>query len=309
MDQTIGQSVPGARVQVQASSSNCSLVVEPKDRALGLADWSKPNRDQISNWLQASGAVLFRGFIVDGQSAFANFAKSLSPSLSEYVYRSTPRTHLGQMIYTATEYPPKATIPLHNENSYQRDWPLSLMFYCQQPALEGGDTPLARTNLVTSQIPGYIRDKFCSLGVMYIRNYRSEGTPGLDLPWQTVFQTTDGKIVEKYCSDHEIESEWLGNGRLRTRQVCQAMAEHPSSKKLLWFNQAHLFHVSSLDPQTQEALKKTFKKGEDFPRASFGRTPFSGPRKLLVAMAGSFAELGAMVAPALGTSGEKVNSY
>ena len=37
---------------------------------------------------------------------------------------------------------------------------------------------------------------------------------------------------------------------LRTQQDLPAFAAHPKSRELLWFNQAHLFHVSDLDKRT-----------------------------------------------------------
>jgi hypothetical protein len=46
-----------------------------------------------------------------------------------------------------------------------------------------------------------------------------------------------------------IEFEWEEGDRLKTRQVCQAVATHPKTGEQVWFNQAHLFHVSSLEPE------------------------------------------------------------
>ena len=44
------------------------------------------------------------------------------------------------------------------------------------------------------------------------------------------------------------------DGELRTRQVCQAVAVHPRTNETVWFNQAHLFHVSSLEPEIRDSL-------------------------------------------------------
>ena len=101
---------------------------------------------------------------------------------------------------------------------------------------------------------------------MYIRNYSEEA----DLPWTEVFQTDDRARVEEFCREAGIEFTWKDGNRLRTRQTCQAVARHPANGKMLWFNQAHLFHVSSLDPETRQAMVSLF--GEDgLPRdARFG---------------------------------------
>jgi hypothetical protein len=37
---------------------------------------------------------------------------------------------------------------------------------------------------------------------------------------------------------------------------------------MVWFNQAHLFHISSLNPEVRQTLLSTFKK-EDLPRNAY----------------------------------------
>jgi alpha-ketoglutarate-dependent taurine dioxygenase len=102
-------------------------------------------------------------------------------------------------------------------------------------------------------------------GVMYQRNYGL----GIDLSWQEAFQTTDPAQVESYCRRSSIAWEWLdGRRRLRTRQVRPAVAQHPSSGELVWFNQAHLFHTSALDVPAREALHAEYSE-EELPRQAF----------------------------------------
>jgi hypothetical protein len=87
--------------------------------------------------------------------------------------------------------------------------------------------------------------------VMYVRNYGN----GLDLPWEQVFGTDERDKVEQYCRANRIDYEWLDDGEaLRTRQVCQSELRHPVTGETVWFNQAHLFHVSNLPPAIREAL-------------------------------------------------------
>ena len=45
---------------------------------------------------------------------------------------------------------------------------------------------------------------------------------------------------------------------MRTRQICQAVATHPQRGETVWFNQAHLFHVSSLKPEVRKTLEGAF---------------------------------------------------
>jgi alpha-ketoglutarate-dependent taurine dioxygenase len=159
--------------------------------------------------------------------------------------------------------------------------------------------------------------------VMYARNYGSK----IDLSWQTAFQTTDRAEVEEYCRNAPIDFEWLEGDRFRTRQVRESVAAHPKTGEVVWFNQAHLFHMSNLEEDVRESLQATF-EADELPRNAYygdgsvisddeldqvreafrkatvlfpwqhgdvllldnmlvahGRTPYTGDRKILVAMA------------------------
>lgn len=240
------------------------LLARPTRPGAQLDLWMRDNRRHVESSLLRHGGILFRGFDLSDARAFERVVGSVSGEALDYVYRSTPRTALGNKIFTATEYPPKHTIPLHNEEAYQRDWPMRLLFYCAQPATEGGETLIAATAQVTARIAPSIREKFLERGVMYVRNYGG----GADLSWQTVFQTESRAEVEQYCRAHQIAFEWKADGRLRTAQVCQTMARHPETDEHLWFNQAHLFHISSLEPKARAAMLAVFGE-EDLPRNAY----------------------------------------
>jgi alpha-ketoglutarate-dependent taurine dioxygenase len=156
-------------------------------------------------------------------------------------------------VFTSTEYPADQVIPLHNENSYTNVWPRKLWFCSAVVAQEGGCTPLADSRRVLQRIEPAIRQVFEAKNVMYVRNYIA----GIDLGWQTVFQTSSKEEVNEFCQAHGIEVEWQGE-QLRTWQVCQAVATHAETGESVWFNQAHLFHVSSLSAAISDALLTQF---------------------------------------------------
>lgn len=235
---------------VQAEPSNTSLV-----------EWIASNREELDAKLLQHGGMLFRGFVMESAGQFEEVIGTVSGRLLDYTYRSTPRTIVSGKIYTSTEYPPHQTIPLHNENSYTRDWPMKIWFFSRICATSGGETPIADSRRVYQRIPREVRERFDRKGVMYVRNYGS----GFDLPWQEVFQTSDRADVEEFCRKLEMQFEWLPNDRLRTRQVCQAVASHPVTGEIVWFNQAHLFHVSRLPEEVRDAMLTIFAE-EDLPR-------------------------------------------
>jgi alpha-ketoglutarate-dependent taurine dioxygenase len=211
--------------------------------------------------LPSVGGVLFRGFEVGGVEAFRAFAQAFGHDLLGYEFGSTPRSRVGEGVYSSTEYPAHQSIPLHNEQSYSLRWPMKIWFYCAQPSARGGETPIADSRQVYARMPENIRRRWRERGLQYVRNYGR----GLDVPWQQVFNTEERRAVEAFCREQAIACEWKDDGELRTRQVCQAVARHPNTGEWVWFNQAHLFHVSGLAPELREALLD-LAEPEDLPR-------------------------------------------
>ena len=240
------------------------LLIKPTATGLDVFEWLGNNRGWLASQLLGHGAILFRDFSVASLEDFERFIGTLSSELLDYSYRSTPRSHLSGKIYSSTEYPAHQLIPLHNELAYARSWPMKLWFFCVQRAPQGGETPIADSRRVYERIPAEIREEFERKGVMYVRNYGD----GLDLSWHDVFQTNDKSGVEDFCKDHNIAFTWTDAGRLTTRQVCQATSTHPGTGARVWFNQAHLFHISSLAPEIRESLLATFSE-DQLPRNAF----------------------------------------
>lgn len=303
------------------------LVIRPAVDGISLVDWSNRNAALIETKLLDHGAILFRNFTVPTVAEFERLIRTVSDELLDYSYRSTPRTRISGKIYTSTEYPAYQSIPLHNEMSYSRNWPLKIWFFSIKTAEQGGETPIADSRQVFARIDPKIRERFMEKQVMYVRNYGE----GLDLSWQDVFQTVNKQEVEEFCRSTNIEFEWTGVDRLRTYQICQAVATHPTTGDKVWFNQAHLFHVSGLQPEVRQSLLSTMEE-RDLPRNTYfgdgspiedslldeirevyrqeatifpwqegdilmldnmltahGRMPFEGTRKVVVGMAEAFS--------------------
>ncbi|MGF3025434.1 TauD/TfdA family dioxygenase [Methylobacterium aquaticum] len=238
------------------------MLFEAAGEGLALGASLPAMREAVERHLRTGGGVLFRGFSLDDADAFRAFAADFGHPLLTYEFGSTPRSQVTSGVYTSTEYPPHQHIPLHNEQAYTRDWPMKIWFYCMQAAPEGGETPIADSRTVFAAMPETIRRRFIDKGLMYVRNFGN----GLDVPWQQVFGTKDRAEVEAYCAKHAIACEWKEDGELRTRQVCQGAARHPVTGEWVWFNQAHLFHVSNLEPEVRESLLDIVEDEADLPR-------------------------------------------
>jgi alpha-ketoglutarate-dependent taurine dioxygenase len=232
-------------------------VIRPALEGVDLLEWAGANKDFIEEKLERCGAVLFRGFKTSQVEKFQEFAEGFSPNgLIDYSFRSTPRSNVSGRIYTSTEYPADRSIPVHNEMSYTRSWPMKIWFYCVKPAAQGGATPIGNSAKVFQRIDPKVREKFEKHGVMYVRNYHD----GIDLPYKEVFGTDNHAEIEQFCKGQGIECEFDNKGKLRTRQKCQATFVHPKTGESLWFNQAHLFHSSNLEPKQSAALMAMYGK-------------------------------------------------
>jgi alpha-ketoglutarate-dependent taurine dioxygenase len=234
------------------------LLFEPGLQEVDLAVWAADNRPRIEEDLLRHGGLLFRGFNIEGPARLEALIRAISASALEYKERSSPRSTVEGKIYTSTDYPPDYPIFLHNENSYQSTWPLKIFFLCQQPAEEGGETPIADCRRIFARIDPAVRDRFVEKGWMYVRNFGD----GFGLDWRTVFQTDDKAAVEAHCRANGIEAEWKPGDRLRTRAVRPAVTKHPKTGEPMWFNHATFFHVSTLEPSVREALLEEFAEDE-----------------------------------------------
>ncbi len=231
------------------------VMVQPAMDAVDLTAWAQGNGAFVRELFAKHGAVLFRGFRVDSVEAFQAFVAATSdgPPL-EYVDRSTPRETRGSKVYTSTVYPKDRTINPHNEGTYWLTWAMKIYFCCRVAATGGGETPIADVGRVHDRLSPDLRERFTEKGWSLVRNYND----GFGLSWQEVFQTDDRAEVEAYCRQNCIEFEWKDGDRLRTRQVRPAIRRHPKNDRLLWFNHAAFFHVTTLEPDLRNALLDDF---------------------------------------------------
>ena len=298
------------------------LVVEPAGPGLDLAEWAAGQREFIQEKLLDHGGILFRGFSVDTAVGLENTINAISGESLEYRERSSPRSLVEGRIYTSTDYPPDQSIFLHNENSYQRIWPMKIFFCCLVPALSGGETPIADCRKVFGRLSRQVVERFEQKRCMYVRNF---GT-SFGLSWQDVFQTSDKAEVEAHCRRNGLEVHWLEDNRLRTSAVRSAIVQHPILNRSVWFNHVTFFHISTLgavgemlleelgeeslpnntyygdgskiEPEVLQELREAYRaetvsfpwqKGDvlilDNMLTAHGRAPFKGPRKIVVGMA------------------------
>jgi alpha-ketoglutarate-dependent taurine dioxygenase len=272
------------------------LVIEPTVEGVNLLALVATNLELIQSSLLKHGAVLFRNFNSKTMDEFEQLIRDVSGELIEYSDQTSPRHKVSGNIYTSTDYPDSQRIFLHNENSYASTWPLKIFFFCMTPPLHGGETPIADVRKVYRRISPHIRERFTQKGWMLVRNFGD----GFGLSWQTVFQTTEKQKVNEFCRRAGIETEWKEGERLKTRQVRQAIAQHPQTGEMVWFNLPYNTYYgdgSPIEAAVLEELREAYwEESVAFPwqegdilmvdnmLTAHGRNPYTGPRKIVVGM-------------------------
>ncbi|MES4909551.1 MULTISPECIES: TauD/TfdA family dioxygenase [unclassified Streptomyces] len=279
------------------------------------------NLVDLTDLLVKEKALVFHGFGVTAES-YDEVATALLPRRLAYIHGNSPRTKVGQNVYTSTEYPPEFTISMHNEMSYAHAWPSRLLFFCEQAPTGGGATPVVDGQLWLESLDPEIRDAFAG-GVRYIQNLH-DGY-GLGKSWQATFETEAPSEVEAFLDKAGADWKWKGDGTLWISQLRPATTRHPVTDTEVWFNQADQFHVAGLGDDAREMAELlsedempqsvTFADGSPIPAeyithiqetglrlavdvdwragslllidnvlVGHGRRPFTGPRRVLVAM-------------------------
>jgi alpha-ketoglutarate-dependent taurine dioxygenase len=299
------------------------LLVRPRLPGVHLATWARENRAVVELHLHRAGALLFRGFDLKSVEEFEQVALAISHELAEYRFRASPRTTVKDRIYTSTDYPAVEEIFPHNEHSYSPVFPLRLYFYCVTPPATGGETPIGDTRRVNARVPEEIRERFRRLGILYVRNYGDGmGLPwqtvfqtedpaavgeycrqhGIEMEWKG-----DGRLRTRQIGPAIVrhprtgEEIWFNHATFfhvssLPAAVRDSLLRQYAAEDLP--NQTFYGDGSAIEPEVLAALQQAYRAemvafpwetGDllllDNMLAYHGRRPFTGARKVVVAMA------------------------
>lgn len=237
------------RTEVLNSGQRLPLVIAPANANFNAVSWAKQHGAFIESKLRQHGALLFRNCGLRSVQDFERFAAAIEPELySEY--GDLPKKEGGQRTYRATPYPPDRMILWHNESSHLERWPRKQWFFCQQPAMRGGATPLADCREVLQCLPDDLIARLASRQLMYVRTF----TRHLDICWQQFFKTERREEIEQRCRASGTQIEWLPEDGLQMRTVCPALITHPLTGERSFFNQVQLHHPFCLEPDDLSSL-------------------------------------------------------
>jgi len=238
----------------------------PTRPGVDLASWATEHRPEVEATVLRDGAALFRGFSLDTPLRFEAAAGALTPEGLHGEYGDLPREASEGNIFKSTPYPDALQIHFHNESSHLSTWPLRIFFNSAVAAAEGGETPILDCRRIYAELDQALIGEFETKGLNYIRNF----SPGIDVPWQSFFGTTERAEVEERCERSAARCEWVGFDELRVHQDAAAVRVHPVTGESVLFNQVLLHHPAAVPSSTREALLDLYEP-DALPRnVSFG---------------------------------------
>jgi hypothetical protein len=210
--------------------------------------------------------------------------------------------------------------------SYSHNWPTKIMFFCAQPAERGGRTPLASERQVFGLIEPRIKEQFLKKRVMYVRNYGPDldlpwqdvfqtrdraaveeycRRAHIEFEWRGAERLRTVQ-VRQAIAQHPVtgESVWFNHAHLfhfssmdaATRASLAAMLAEEDLPRNAFYGDGSRIETSVLDAirATYDSVAVTFpwQQGDILLLDNFlvahGRAPYTGARRILVAMAELF---------------------
>jgi len=232
-------------------------------------DWVRHHRDELLNQASEHGAILFRGFPVASAEDFDAFIAAFD--LPNFPYNQSlsnaVRINWTERVFSANEAPAELTIFFHHEMAQTPIFPSKLFFFCEQPAEQGGETPLCRSDLLYQQLsercPEFARN--CEQkGLRYSNVMPSENDPlsGMGRNWQSTLGAQSREQAEARLAALDYTWEWLPGNCLRaTTPVLPAVREVADGRKS-FFNQLIAAFLGWKDTRNDPAKAIRFGDGE-----------------------------------------------
>jgi alpha-ketoglutarate-dependent taurine dioxygenase len=330
------------RVEPLRPNGRLPLAVRPAVDGLDLGIWAAGHREFVESELRSCGGLVFRGFGLRSTAEMEGVVRALYGELLAYTDRVQPRKQVGtgSQIYSSTQYPPDQTIELHNESSYAYSWPLRIFFFCMTPSPVGGETPLADCRGIFARIRPEVRERLLERRVMYVRNFGDglgitwqtafqtedrtamEGfcrAKGIELEWRGRDRLRT-RSVRPVALSHPRTGERVWFNALisshsstldpAVRQTLLSEYAEDELPKNSFYGDGAPFEPETLAEIRRACREETtafpWEEGDllllDNMLVAHGRTPYQGPRKVVVAMAEpvNLGNLSLLIAPERG---------
>lgn len=252
------------------------LVLECRAPGVSLADaagWLAARRGEWLRQASEHGAVLFRGFPVQTAEDFDSFVAAFGlPNFPYYESLSNAvRVNRTPRVFTANEAPPSVSIYLHHEMAQTPIYPSHLFFFCEQPAAEGGATPLCRSDVLWERLaaacPDFAQDcETKGLHYSHVMPAADDAQSGMGRSWRSTLRATTRDDAERRLTELGYSWEWLPDGGVRaTTPVLPAVRTLPDGRKT-FFNQLLAASQGWKDSRNEPSKAITFGDGTPLDR-------------------------------------------
>ncbi|GHK03961.1 TauD/TfdA family dioxygenase [Streptomyces sp. NPDC003753] len=219
--------------------------------------WAAENREALRARVAEHGALLVRGLGLKETERVGAVFTALAGELMTEREAFAPRQTHGPRLYSSATWPANQPMCMHHELSYTLQCPGLMLFACLTAPDQGGATAVADAEEVLRALPAEISERFEREGWLLTRSYNDEIGASLT----ESFGTDDRAAIERYCRENAIDTDWLPDGSLRTRQRRAAVVRHPVTGRRCWFNQIAFLNEWTLAPEVREYLVDEY--GED----------------------------------------------
>ena len=198
-----------------------------------LHDFVLRNRDTIKNLICEHGAVMFRGFAINGGEGFQKIISLIYDNLANEYKGIAPRANVLQKVFTTTEVSSNIILPPHNEMAYAYKRPGIIAFYCDiEPAIYG-ETPLYNCETIYQSLSEESK-RILEKGVQYVRRHPkkySKFFPKIGTTWTQSFSTNDKNEVEQSLRASHYDFKWGYHDELSIKTYPPAVLTHPVTRK------------------------------------------------------------------------------
>jgi len=302
-------------------SPTTPVLITPAGPGVDLPGWLRTNREDLEARLLRHGAVLLRGFHAGSVAKFEQAASAICGTLFPE-YGDLPREGESARVYKSTPYPEDLSILFHNESSHLPQWPMRQFFSCIVAPQSGGQTPIVDCRTVLARMRPELAELFATKKLRYVRNF-IEGVDvswsrffGTEDPAEVERKCAAEGTSFEWTPDGGLRTSRQAEAVLRHPTTGEAVffnqlaLHHPSSldpetrsslleicgdqgmpRNVFWgdgtvIDDALVDEVRDL--MDRESVAFSWQEGDvlviDNMLVAHSRSPFTGPRKIVVAL-------------------------
>lgn len=259
---------------------NNQVFLQEIENDLGLStpastkNWVNENKGFIESQLEEYGAVLFSGLPIESAEDFDLFVSSFNYNTFTYEgsLSNAVRINRTNKVFTANEAPKEIEIFLHHEMAQTPIYPKNIFFFCKSASLNGGQTPLCRSDDLYAAIlkeDAGLLTKFQENGVIYnsVMSNGDELISGQGRSWQKTLGVISKDEAAIRLNDLGYSWNWIEGDNLSvTTKTFEAIKELKDGSKS-FFNQVLAASLGWKKNSEDDLLPVKFGNGEEIPEA------------------------------------------